>query len=72
VGGKEYSADYVKAILEKTGGMPLYIEMIVDFFNKRGSTEGGEDVADIVNAMSFQQVGNCLVPTTFEVVVPSA
>ncbi|GAX86001.1 hypothetical protein CEUSTIGMA_g13417.t1 [Chlamydomonas eustigma] len=56
VGEKEYSADYVRAIMEKTGGMPLYIEMIVDFFNKRGPTEGGGDVADIVNAMSFQQV----------------
>ena len=65
VGEQEYSSDYVLAIMEKTGGMPLYIEMIVDFFNQRpwaggGGGQGGQggqgELADIVNMMNFQQV----------------
>lgn len=65
VGEQEYSSDYVNAIMEKTGGMPLYIEMIVDFFNQRpwaggGGAQGGNggqgELADIVNMMNFQQV----------------
>ena len=44
--------------MEKTGGMPLYIEMIVEFFHRRsgGAGQQGGDVADIVNSMNFQQV----------------
>ena len=58
VGETNPLADYVQAILDKTGGMPLYIEMLVDFFRHRpgiGAVMGG-DVADLVNSMNFQQV----------------
>jgi hypothetical protein len=41
-GGKhEYSATYIRAINEKTGGMPLYIETIMDYFNDKQVGHGG-------------------------------
>ena len=58
VGESDPQPEYVRAIMEKTGGMPLYIEMIVEFFHRRsgGAGQQGGDVADIVNSMNFQQV----------------
>ncbi len=59
MGERDYSMDYVRAIMEKTGGMPLYIEMIVDFLNQKpwAAGKGGQgELADIVNMMNFQQV----------------
>ena len=65
VGDSDPAPDYVRAIMEKTGGMPLYIEMIVSFFSHRTAGAGmqlGGDVADVVNSMSFQQVRPACLP----------
>ena len=43
--------------MNKTGGMPLYIEMLVEFFRHRSGTgAAGGDVADLVSSTNFQQV----------------
>ncbi len=50
IGGQEYTANDVRAIMEKTGGMPLYIETIIDFFGKKPGP------VNEINSLSFQQV----------------
>ena len=57
VGEANPTTEYVQAIMNKTGGMPLYIEMLVEFFRQRSGTgAAGGDVADLVSSTNFQQV----------------
>ena len=61
VSGIQFPDQYVLAIMEKTGGMPHYIEQITEFIIRKPiSAQDGEFAANVNNMirnLNFQQVG---------------
>lgn len=59
-----YPDQYVLAVMEKTGGMPLYIEKVTEFLCQKPwlADQGGEFAANVnkmIRNLNFQQVGLC-------------
>lgn len=58
-----YPDQYVLAVMEKTGGMPLYIEKVTEFLCQKPwlAESGGEFAANVnkmISNLNFQQVGH--------------
>jgi hypothetical protein len=56
-----YPDQYVLAVMEKTGGMPLYVEKVTEFLSQKPwlAEEGGEFTANVnkmIRNLNFQQV----------------
>eukprot|EP00798_Chlamydomonas_sp_ICE-L_P028244 gene28244-31347_t len=59
VAGTHFPDAYVTAIMEKTGGMPYYIEEITDFVSRKpisgANGESAINVSDMIRSLTFQQ-----------------